>query len=539
MRGFLLAGLVLLATDAKAVDYFVSTNGSDSNLGTSSNAPWLTLGRINQSRFFPGDAIHFHGGQTFGGTLFLKNSGITTNPIVIDSYGTGPATLSALSNQDAINATNQGGFWIRNLSLTNSDPNSTNGCGINLYATNPKGIHFPGVLIQNVEVAGFGDTGIKAGGAWIAKNPGWDFLWVSHVHSHDNGEGMRTYGYTEARYKPEKYAFGSISVLDSEFDHNNSSGLELCGAGKGVVERSCFHENFSIGGCWTWGARNIVIQHCISWGNQRSDSTDGFGFDLDGGSQECIVQSCLSYENDTVGFAIYDYPESADTKNNTIRYCISENDVRLDQEWGSFEMEPYADTPIMGCNIVNCVAYLTTRGGTNPVSGFEAYGRDLGFGAPWYTGGISSCSFRNNVIYLDGPGHDLRLFTCNTGSISPNQVNLQGNLYYSSSGNTPVSFDGNIFPSFSKWAGFYPKQEHLGKSSTARLVNPLFLSVGSAYLVNDTALMDTMPCYRPGYWSPCLGGGLNLKRLFHLDPGYQDFWEIPLSLYGVSNIGAY
>ena len=80
-------------------------------------------------------------------------------------------------------------------------------------------------------------------------------------------------------------------------------------------------------GIWCFEADSVIIQHCISYKNKTSPgSADGGGFDMDGGVTNSIIQYCLSYENEGSAFGIFQYDGAGKWNNNTIRYCISEND---------------------------------------------------------------------------------------------------------------------------------------------------------------------------------------------------------------------
>ena len=84
---FLIASNSLFATD-----YYVSSSqGNDSNTGTSPNTPWKTLSKIRQTTFLPGDVIHFKRGDVWkeDKELFIDEQGTTSNPIIFTDYGTG------------------------------------------------------------------------------------------------------------------------------------------------------------------------------------------------------------------------------------------------------------------------------------------------------------------------------------------------------------------------------------------------------------------------------------------------------------------
>lgn len=88
--------------------YYISTSGSDNNDGFSSLTPFKTIDKLNTIIFKPGDSILFRRGDTFYGTLVIKQSGTTGNPISIDAYGTGNKPIitgnSTLSNWTSYNS---------------------------------------------------------------------------------------------------------------------------------------------------------------------------------------------------------------------------------------------------------------------------------------------------------------------------------------------------------------------------------------------------------------------------------------------------
>ena len=90
LRIFSITALFLFfAYTGSATTYYVSNSGSDSNSGTSSSSPWRTLVKVNS--FYPklGDRILFNRGDTFYGSITVKNSGVSGSPIVYGAYGTG------------------------------------------------------------------------------------------------------------------------------------------------------------------------------------------------------------------------------------------------------------------------------------------------------------------------------------------------------------------------------------------------------------------------------------------------------------------
>jgi hypothetical protein len=65
------------------------TVGSDSNNGTSTATPWLTIAHVNAQTFNPEDSILFQGGCTWRESLLPPSSGSSGSPITFGAYGTG------------------------------------------------------------------------------------------------------------------------------------------------------------------------------------------------------------------------------------------------------------------------------------------------------------------------------------------------------------------------------------------------------------------------------------------------------------------
>ena len=76
--------------------YYISPGGSDANSGRTETDAWLTLDKVNQTAFLPGDVIRFERGGAWTGELDLSVSGAPGLPIVFTSYGDGP--LPVISN---------------------------------------------------------------------------------------------------------------------------------------------------------------------------------------------------------------------------------------------------------------------------------------------------------------------------------------------------------------------------------------------------------------------------------------------------------
>nr|MBD3621781.1 hypothetical protein [Sunxiuqinia sp.] len=82
---FLLLPAILLAQ----ATYYVSSEGNDTNAGTSTSDAWKSLAKVNSFIPAPGDQILFRRGDTWKGTLIPSASGNSGSPIVYGAYGSG------------------------------------------------------------------------------------------------------------------------------------------------------------------------------------------------------------------------------------------------------------------------------------------------------------------------------------------------------------------------------------------------------------------------------------------------------------------
>lgn len=80
-----------------ATVYFITPSGDDHATGTSPEAAWRTIARVNTGSFFPGDHILFQAHQSFPGDLRLgqNRAGQTNAPVIISSFWGGQAELLA------------------------------------------------------------------------------------------------------------------------------------------------------------------------------------------------------------------------------------------------------------------------------------------------------------------------------------------------------------------------------------------------------------------------------------------------------------
>jgi parallel beta-helix repeat protein len=100
---YLLSFVVLSCPSLRATTYYVdSAKGNDSNPGTSADAPWRTLAKVNSFKFSPGDSLLLSRGSVWREQLNFPSSGLAGAPITIDAYGT-TGDVPTISGADLMN----------------------------------------------------------------------------------------------------------------------------------------------------------------------------------------------------------------------------------------------------------------------------------------------------------------------------------------------------------------------------------------------------------------------------------------------------
>src|SRR5258708_21523156 len=63
---------ICLVSASGGATFYISPSGFDTNSGTSTNAAWRTIDRVNSQVLHAGDLVFFQGGTTFNGTSFRR-----------------------------------------------------------------------------------------------------------------------------------------------------------------------------------------------------------------------------------------------------------------------------------------------------------------------------------------------------------------------------------------------------------------------------------------------------------------------------------
>ncbi len=345
--------IIKKAPASRASLYINSFTGDDNNPGTRGK-PLKTIDEVNKRIQVSPSNLFFSGGQTFSGTLRIKNiSGDEKGGLIIDSYGRGRAIISG-GEGEAIRIEGCRNLVLRNLNIRGDGRktgNASNGLAI---------INSRDCIIENIHAEGFQKSGIDL---YNCRN-----MKVRKAYSYDNGFcGINVMG-------SSKQLSGKILIKDCKAENNpgdptildNHSGNGiLVGVSNSVTIDRCTATNNGWDmprqgngpvGIWAWMSDHVTIQYCISYRNKTSKGAkDGGGFDLDGGVTNSVIQFCISYENQGAGYGLFQYPGASDWSNNIIRYCISLNDAQTTEGSGSFFIWNGSDEKkqLTNCRIYN------------------------------------------------------------------------------------------------------------------------------------------------------------------------------------------
>jgi hypothetical protein len=436
-----------------AADYFVASQGNDASTGTSQQTPWRSVARANSTSFRHGDRLLFHGGQSFPGNLALRcaTNDSTSVPLIISSYDAGRATILAGSNT-GITVESLGGITISNLIVLGDGPTNNAGYGI-LCDNQLDGFQrLENLRIDNADTSGFGMFGVLISG----KSAGFDHVQVLNCDLHDNLRGgMEIAG--RLPYDSPLYAHADVVVRncrafrnsgDPHYEKNHSgSGMVLYQVDGGFIDgcsawgngELCQHPNGGVG-IWSCASRAVTIQHCQSFAN-RTHGGDGGGFDLDGGSVDCVLQYNYSHDNDGPGLMLYTYRYSSySDQGNIVRFNVSDGDSRRSKTY----------------------AGLWVRSDGGKMTRLKIYNNTIRIGrwsnqAAYVQGANVEAEFANNIFV--GRDGALPLLVAQP----ENQLRFLNNLYWRAGAPFQIQWNGHVFTTLADWRQATGEEISFGK----------------------------------------------------------------------------
>ncbi|WP_178019560.1 right-handed parallel beta-helix repeat-containing protein [uncultured Paenibacillus sp.] len=487
---FLTMSTVLPASaEASGTVYFVdAVEGNDMNAGTSPEAAWQTLDKVNDMTFAPGDSILFKAGSAWSGTLHPKGSGSDGLPIRIDKYGEGPKPILNGDGADAAVYFYSQEYWeVRNLEITNyaAEPGQRRGihvAGNSGGWTNPKVYrHFVFENLDIHSVRGQVGSSYMHNGGIIVWDPSWNYI-VSDVVINNN----KIYSLDSVGVYLNGGSFNFASdnkVINNTIYDIAADGAFILNTTDARIEHNVVYDTHKRASgyhvpLWTFETRNAVIQYNEVFNTHPGG--DAMAYDSDYRSEGTVIQ--YNYSHNNAGGAYMVTSDGGDAKNynrnSVIRYNISQNDLGA-----IFTVSGNPENTLIYNNTVYIEESLNTR-----VANF------LNWNA-W----PKNTYFYNNILVNHGTGGYA------LGG-DPNTIFFEHNLFF-----------GHHSP------------EVLAKDIHKIEADPLFAAPGTARIGRETAAG-----YQLLQGSPAIGTG----RLINNNGG-KDFWDHPIPAGHSPNIGAY
>lgn len=214
--------------------------GSNANTGTLPSAPKQNLAGFDVNSLPAGAVLRFKAGGNWAGAIQVRNRNATlAQPLVFESYGTGPAPTLANFDFGAYQDTAiDGGYILRNLRLVG--PGSGYGVFVHLGTR--------GVVLDNMEITNF-EIGVHAQQSAGLDNQG---LTIRNSNIHHN-VGMGMLG-DAIDLVIEGTTFASNNFSGSVFNH----AIYLSGQGRnGRITGNTFTNNSAVNGVCTGG--NVTV----------------------------------------------------------------------------------------------------------------------------------------------------------------------------------------------------------------------------------------------------------------------------------------
>ena len=487
--------------------YYVETNNCIQSDG-SRNYPWNSFNDIDFSLLKAGDTIYLISEGIYAGIhIDSLVAGTEDKPVIITSFGDKKARIES-GNNTGLHISNSRNVKIERIHLVGSGRkggNTKNG----LYIENCNNIS-----VSDIEAEGFQKSGVYI---YTSTN-----IVADGIYAHDNGFAGILVGGIYGRKDTSR----DIIIRNSKAENNPGDPTNLTNhSGNGILVGSCSNVLIEcctatnngwdmprIGngpvGIWAYEVDSVMIQYCISYRNKTSKgSADGGGFDFDGGVTNSIIQYCLSYENEGSAFGLFQYAGASPWYNNTIRYCISENDGLVSAaRAGVFVWNATGDSS----QLKDCYFYNNTI--------YNEKGAAISYEAD---------SEHNNFYFYNN------IFVSQDDLITGDYQNstFRVNNWYSLNNN---GFKIGNINSFEKWAEIRNKEFFDNKLSGMSIV-PEFKNPGKTY-ITDPRKLSSYDAYQLPEYSILKSSGLNLKQQFGIITGEKDFNQQSISSNGIGAV---
>lgn len=218
------------------VYYVNSANGSDTNAGTSADAPLASVAAVEKLKLNPGDTVLFARGTSYQDQLDVKYSGSVANPITFGAYGEGEPPLLHGAER-GIYGSKASNIVVKDMAIAETNGNAVYAGGANnwvldnLTITDTGAIRAGSISFQsstNITIRNSSLEGINSDGIWMDGVKGATIegnrIGTVQGHTADNVQVVNSSGVVIRG-----------NVLDMTADTNSSKGNLVVNHSDGVV----------------------------------------------------------------------------------------------------------------------------------------------------------------------------------------------------------------------------------------------------------------------------------------------------------------
>ena len=432
------------ATTTTGNAFYVSTTGSDSNPGTLAS-PWKTISHAAASSAIkPGATVYVRAGTYVESVTIGMSGSAGGGPVTFQSY---PGELAIIDGTGLTPPTDQNGL----INIVNRSYVTVSGFELRNYKTSSSN-----AVPAGVWVTGAGSN-IK-----ILNNKVHDIKTSSEAQG--NAFGIAVYG-SEA-----PASLDLVTIDGNEVYNLRTGGSESVNVDGNVtnfaITNNIVHDNdnIAIDAIGYEGvssnaaydiARNGVISDNVIYNiSGKTNPGEGNDYDADGiyvdGGTQIVIERNLIHNVD-IGIEV-----ASEHKGTVGSYVTVRNNVVYASNVVGISIGGY-DSTVGGtdhCTIVNNTLY----GNDTQNSGSGE------FQVQYYA---TNNVFKNNIVYATSQG----LFINNYTNSESNPVDVDYNLYYSTSGAADFLWNGSDHSSFSSY------QSSTGKDAHSAFANPQFVNI--------------------------------------------------------------
>lgn len=513
------------ASGPTGTTYYVdSTSGNDSNNGMSPALAWASFTPVNAHTYNAGDQILFKSGETFAGTLFIQNTNYSgtpptaLQPLVVSTYGGSSSVTFSAGSARCIKMYQIGAYAVSNINCTGTGNPPQIQADSGTIASLLPAISFNNVSVTGAsaggdamevggDVAGSGFNGVTISNSSFTSNTG----------SHTRGIEFYETGQTTPIHQ-------NVTISNVTVSNNDWDGILMGGVSTGSITNSVVSGNGAnclvCSGIDVYQSSGITVSFNEVYNTQGS--TDGEGIDLDGGTQNSIVEYNYTHGNAGGGFTAFQQASEGNWANNIFRYNISQNDA-ANTTFGSFTLGAAGGSAFTGTNqVYNNTFYQGGSTSTATVGVYPAEG----------VTSINTFTFSNNIFILTSGAF---LFNSHNQGGTPT---MTGNDYCpvstaTCSGTFSMNWISTNYSSFASWQTA-TSQEMVAGANVGLTSWPALTNAGGGGTIGGYN-PSNLSAYKLSNGSGMIGTGQSISS-----PGSQDFYgeTIPNGQGTGYNVGA-